>query len=94
MPLPQVSAGTLSIPVTVENVLEGTEAFGDLALEQRGCYYPSEVELEHFSVYSEGNCYLECAWEAAGDRCGCVPWFLAEHFPGKHICLARKFIFN
>ena len=59
--------------------------------EQRLCYFPDEMsylqeqnkELEIFSEYSQGNCFLECHLNHAREmmkndanvRSGCVPWY-------------------
>ena len=70
----------------VELFLEGTDDFKAMSPEKRNCYYPHEKPLEHFDVYSEANCVLQCAWSEALQECGCVPWFLAHHFPDSLMC--------
>ncbi len=80
----------MDIPVQLTYILEGTEEFRNLAPERRNCYFPNEKILNYFPIYSEGNCYLECVWEVASERCGCVPWFLSKLFPGSVFNYVKK----
>lgn len=53
---------------------------------RRGCYFWYEKELNFFPIYSEENCIVECGWQSAAVECGCVPWYLNEHFPDALLC--------
>ncbi|XP_044746547.1 sodium channel protein Nach-like isoform X2 [Coccinella septempunctata] len=46
-----------------------------LALEQRGCVFPGEVTLRHFTTYSDANCLIEKQAYEMMDICGCVPFY-------------------
>jgi hypothetical protein len=55
-------------------------------ISRRKCLREDEKTLRFFPVYTEANCILECAWNVAGNNCGCVPWFLKRYYPGKPLC--------
>ncbi len=76
------------VRVSLDYVTLGTEEFRAMDQHKRGCYYPEELELQIFPLYSEANCVLECSWHVARERCGCVPWFLSDYFPGTLMCEA------
>ncbi len=74
--------------VKIVYVSEATDEFQAMNPTKRHCLYPDELKLDHFSVYSESNCVLECAWEHARDACQCVPWFLHSFFAQAQTCEA------
>lgn len=76
----------MDLKVDVVQVVETTPEFKAMNWETRNCYYPEEKGLKFFKKYSESSCFLECAWTKAKDQCGCVPWFLLEHFPDSPVC--------
>ena len=63
-----------------------TEEYKAMSISKRGCLYPEEKDLKWFPVYSEANCFLECAWKRARDTCDCVPWHIIDRFPGSPMC--------
>ena len=63
-----------------------TKEFRNMDAKTRECFYPDEIKLKYFPVYSEPNCLLECAWDFAFEKCKCVPWFLADTFKGAPMC--------
>ncbi len=64
----------------VTNDLAGTSP------NRRRCYLGDEKQLELFPQYSDGNCFLECAWRMALDKCSCAPWFLVELLGAEQMC--------
>ncbi len=76
------------VKMLLEYASEGTREFRSMAPGKRGCLYPDERGPRFFAPYSEANCVLECAWRLAEETCGCVPWFLGEHFPAAGTCEA------
>lgn len=72
--------------VRAQVVLRTTEELKSMDPERRRCYYPHEKKLQAFEEYSKVNCELECTWKVALGECGCVPWFLKEHFPYARLC--------
>lgn len=44
--------------------------------EQRECYFNSERKLQHFKIYSERNCKMECLANWTLTLCGCVSFFM------------------
>lgn len=68
-------------------MVRGTEEFRAMDVSQRNCYYGHEKKLEQFKEYTQANCYLECTWKAAAEKCGCVPWFLSDGFPKSEVCM-------
>lgn len=71
------------------SALKTTPEFRTLNPEKRECLFPDEKVLMFFPEYSEPSCMLECAWNRARDKCGCVPWFLGEHYPDSPMCEVR-----
>ena len=68
------------------SVVKVKEDFKGLSPLSRNCYFPDEMDLDFFPIYSEPNCVLECAWKRAEKDCGCVPWILRGHFPKATVC--------
>ena len=64
------------VKVKLDYIAEGTAEFRAMDPGKRNCLYPDERALDHFDVYSEPNCVLQCAWDHARRECGCEPWFL------------------
>ncbi len=75
---------THHVGVTIKHVQDSKAAFRALPPGVRRCLYPEEVS----QGYSEGDCFLECAWKVAAKRCQCAPWFLRdrEEFRGSSTC--------
>lgn len=67
-------------------IVRTTDDFRAMSVKRRRCYYSHEVKLGYYPEYSEANCILECAWKEAAKICGCVPWFLKDHFLEKKMC--------
>ncbi|XP_059085146.1 uncharacterized protein LOC131882107 [Tigriopus californicus] len=77
----------LDLKVDVIQVVKTTPEFKAMKWQTRNCLYPEEKKLSFFNKYSESSCFLECAWSKAKDQCGCVPWFLLDHFPDSSVCM-------
>lgn len=76
-----------SVTISPSLLVKGTEEFRSMSYSQRRCLYPRERELKHFGPeYSQANCFLECSWELAAEKCKCVPWYLRELHPGRPLC--------
>ncbi|XP_045464986.1 sodium channel protein Nach-like [Harmonia axyridis] len=65
----------------------------ELSLEQRGCVFPGEVKVKHFSTYSDANCLIEKEAYELMDACGCVPYYYDfSEFPKCNILQLPCFI--
>jgi amiloride-sensitive sodium channel len=51
-----------------------------LSAEQRHCYLKSERPLQHFKIYSQSNCLLECFANYTLKKCGCVSYFMPSKY--------------
>jgi len=83
------SAPHLEASIRVLHRREGTDDFARMDPYRRDCYYPKEMMLKYFDDYAQSHCVLECAWESAVSRCGCVPWYVHLEYPrgeGVDIC--------
>jgi acid-sensing ion channel, other len=40
--------------------------------DKRQCYFNNERKLQLYSVYTQGNCELECLANYTLERCGCL----------------------
>lgn len=70
----------------VQVVFRNTEEFKSMHPLGRKCYYPREKDLQIFPEYNQVSCELECIWKDSLGKCGCMPWFLREHFPSAKMC--------
>ena len=50
-----------------------------LSVEERNCYYQTEVKLKTMQQYSYVNCLAECRSELIYNLCGCIPYFLPNN---------------
>lgn len=76
----------VALKVRVTRMSSATKEFRALSRRNRDCFFPDEIEMDHFPTYSKADCILECAWKAALRLCQCVPWFLREFFPEAQVC--------
>uniref|UniRef100_A0A3F2ZDH0 Uncharacterized protein n=1 Tax=Lutzomyia longipalpis TaxID=7200 RepID=A0A3F2ZDH0_LUTLO len=47
--------------------------------EQRQCFFNSERQLQHFRIYSERNCKMECLANWTLGLCGCVDFYMPRN---------------
>ena len=74
------------VKIYFTNIVRTTKEFRNLDPAKRNCLFKDEASLEHFPVYTEANCMVECAWRHAKEICLCVPWFLKGYFPEVPLC--------
>ncbi|XP_059608088.1 pickpocket protein 28-like [Phlebotomus argentipes] len=83
-----VEPGLINTPRNIENYPP----------EQRQCYFNSERQLQHFQIYSERNCKMECLANWTLVFCGCVYFYMPRNSsvpicgPSAKSCLEQSLI--
>lgn len=71
----------------IPRVVETTEDYDGLPLDQRRCKLSHEKEgLNFLSNYTRIGCEMECALEQAMSICECIPWYYPNDFDGLPMC--------
>ena len=50
----------------------------NMAINDRGCLYRDEGELDWYSKYTFTTCLFECSIKRTEEMVGCVPWYLPQ----------------
>ncbi|XP_069695435.1 pickpocket protein 28-like isoform X2 [Periplaneta americana] len=70
-------------------VMTTSESLRSYEPERRRCYFSSERQLRHFSIYTQQNCEMECLTNYTVSECGCAAYYMPRG-QGTSICGAGK----
>ena len=80
---------------TIPRIVETSEAYNGLLLDQRRCKLRYETDgLNFLTSYTKIGCEMECAMEQAISICQCIPWYYPQLDPDTRMCSpfeAREF---
>ena len=72
---------------TIPRIVETSEAYNGLLLDQRRCKLSYETEgLKFLTSYTKIGCEMECAMEQAISICQCIPWYYPNEDEGIPMC--------
>lgn len=86
-----LARSTFLAPGTTNNVLihitktATTERAASVTPTRRNCVFANEIDLVHFSHYTQTNCYVDKAIEALRQQCGCQGKFRGKLNPSGEI---------
>ncbi len=73
---------TITTVELIINAIVSSNKLTQLSADQRKCYFPSEIPLKYFNIYTTNLCLISCRIDAAVSLCGCTPFFyrISENF--------------
>ena len=72
---------------TIPRIVETSEAYNGLLLDQRRCKLSYETDgLNFLTSYTKIGCEMECAMEQAISICQCIPWYYPNEDEGIPMC--------
>lgn len=61
-------------------LMNTSEALRSYSPERRQCFFTTERNLRHFSIYTQANCDFECYTNYTLKKCDCVAYYMPREF--------------